>query len=167
MFLLDANVFIEAKNRYYAFDIAPGFWDWLEKAHSSSIACSLDAVRKELLVKEDEVSKWVKDNPSFFRPLDKGTTRHFQELTSWATSNGFNQSAIQQFTSNDADYLLVAYAREHQHTVVSHEVSHPTRRRKIFIPDACRAMGVESVDTFDMLRKTGAQLDLRSKDRLF
>ncbi|PMD04330.1 DUF4411 family protein, partial [Brevibacterium paucivorans] len=26
MYLLDANVLIEAKNRYYAFDIAPGFW---------------------------------------------------------------------------------------------------------------------------------------------
>ncbi|MFC2625050.1 MAG: DUF4411 family protein [Propionibacterium acidifaciens] len=25
MFLVDANVLIEAKNRYYAFDIAPGF----------------------------------------------------------------------------------------------------------------------------------------------
>ena len=29
MFLIDANVLIEAKNRYYAFDIAPGFWYWL------------------------------------------------------------------------------------------------------------------------------------------
>ncbi|MBF0436614.1 MAG: DUF4411 family protein [Magnetococcales bacterium] len=25
MFLLDSNVFIEAKNRYYGFDICPGF----------------------------------------------------------------------------------------------------------------------------------------------
>lgn len=30
MFLLDANVFIEAKNRYYGFDICPGFWRWLD-----------------------------------------------------------------------------------------------------------------------------------------
>lgn len=26
MYLLDSIVFIEAKNRYYAADIAPGFW---------------------------------------------------------------------------------------------------------------------------------------------
>ena len=26
-YLLDSNVFIEAKNRYYAFDICPGFWE--------------------------------------------------------------------------------------------------------------------------------------------
>ncbi|MCG7301294.1 DUF4411 family protein [Brevibacterium ravenspurgense] len=45
MYLLDANVLIEAKNRYYAFDIAPGFWDWLHQAHLQSLACSIEAVR--------------------------------------------------------------------------------------------------------------------------
>ena len=33
-YLVDANVLIEAKNRYYAFDIAPGFWKWLDQAHA-------------------------------------------------------------------------------------------------------------------------------------
>ncbi len=33
MYLLDANVFIDAKNRYYGFDIVPAFWDWLQQAH--------------------------------------------------------------------------------------------------------------------------------------
>ena len=30
-FLLDTNVFIEPKNRFYPFDIVPGYWDLLEK----------------------------------------------------------------------------------------------------------------------------------------
>jgi len=30
MFLLDANAFMEANRLYYAFDLAPGFWTWLE-----------------------------------------------------------------------------------------------------------------------------------------
>ena len=29
MLLLDADTLIQAKNTYYAFDLAPGFWDWL------------------------------------------------------------------------------------------------------------------------------------------
>ena len=40
MFLVDSNVLIEAKNRYYAFDIAPGFWRWLDIAHGKGRACS-------------------------------------------------------------------------------------------------------------------------------
>ena len=33
MYLLDSNVFIEAKNRHYPFDVVPAFWDWLVRAH--------------------------------------------------------------------------------------------------------------------------------------
>ncbi len=33
-YLLDANVFIDAKNRYYGFDFCPGFWDWVDLAHA-------------------------------------------------------------------------------------------------------------------------------------
>ena len=28
-FLLDAGVFLQAKNQYYGFDVCPGFGDWL------------------------------------------------------------------------------------------------------------------------------------------
>ena len=28
---LDANIFIESKNGPYAFDLAPGFWDFLDE----------------------------------------------------------------------------------------------------------------------------------------
>ena len=30
-YLLDANIFIQAKNLYYNFDICPAFWDWLDR----------------------------------------------------------------------------------------------------------------------------------------
>ena len=39
-YLVDANVLIEAKNRYYAFDIAPGFWKWLNQAHAQGTVSS-------------------------------------------------------------------------------------------------------------------------------
>ena len=29
MYLMDSNAFMEANRLYYAFDLAPGFWDWL------------------------------------------------------------------------------------------------------------------------------------------
>lgn len=35
MYLLDANVLIEAKNRYYGFDIAPGFGNGLNRLMNS------------------------------------------------------------------------------------------------------------------------------------
>ncbi len=163
MFLVDANVLIEAKNRYYAFDIAPGFWAWLDQSHNDAVACSLEAVRDELLEGSDELADWAKNNASFFLPIDQGATRHFGALTTWASSRNFTPAALSNFTGNNADYLLIAYAREHQHTVVTHERSQPNARNRFLIPDACLAMGVSTVDTFQMLRHTGAQLDLRPR----
>ena len=32
-YLLDANVLIEGSRFYYAFNLAPGYWDWLEATH--------------------------------------------------------------------------------------------------------------------------------------
>lgn len=121
MYLIDSNVLIEAKNRYYAFDIAPGFWAWLDQAHQQSVACSIEAVRDELLQGSDELAVWAQANPPFFRAIDQATTRHFGELSGWAVSRQFTPAALAAFTGNDADYLLVAYAREHHHTVVTHE----------------------------------------------
>ena len=43
-YLLDANCFIEAVNRYYGFDICPGFWDWLDQQNESGIVYSLDRI---------------------------------------------------------------------------------------------------------------------------
>lgn len=159
MFLLDTNVLIEAKNRYYAFDIAPGFWSWLDRAHDQALACSVEAVREELLAGKDELAEWAKQHPGFFRAIDQGTTQHFAPLTAWAGSRNFTPAAIAAFTGNAADYLLIAYAKEH--VLVTHERPDSNARARILIPDACVALGVEYADTFRMLRETGARLDLR------
>lgn len=161
MYLIDTNVLVEAKNRYYAFDIAPGFWAWLQQAHQQSHVCSIEPVRDELLIGNDELANWAKEIPTFFRAIDRETTQNFPILSQWAESQDFTQAARNAFTGNNADYLLVAYARTHQHTVVTHERSNPKARARILIPDACKAMNVKTTDTFNMLRQTGAQLDLR------
>jgi hypothetical protein len=50
-YVLDANVFIEAHKRYYAFDICPGYWAALIAQHHSGLVCSIDRVRDELLLR--------------------------------------------------------------------------------------------------------------------
>jgi hypothetical protein len=34
-YLLDANVFIAAKNLHYGLDFCPAFWDWLIEKHEA------------------------------------------------------------------------------------------------------------------------------------
>lgn len=45
VYVLDANVFIEAARRYYAFDLAPKFWDSLIEQVDCGVIESIDRVK--------------------------------------------------------------------------------------------------------------------------
>ena len=119
---------------------------------------SIEAVRDELLQGTDELSDWAQQRPNFFAPLDQPTANQFRDLTKWVNSQSFTPAALNNYTENDADYLLVAYAKAHGYTVVTREASDPKSKKRVKIPNACAAMGVRTVNFFDVLRNTGAQL---------
>ena len=139
MYLLDANIFIQAK-----------------------IAGSVERVREELLAGQDELADWARTHPSFFQPIDDDTAACFRPLSKWASSApaGYKSAALSEFSSDAADFLLVAHALAHRHVVVTHEVPSPNSSRRVKIPDACKALGVEWESPFAMLRKSKAKFDL-------
>lgn len=65
-YILDANIFIEAKRRYYAFDLCPGFWKSLMYHNSMDNLESIDHVKRELLEGKDELATWSKGTPDLF-----------------------------------------------------------------------------------------------------
>lgn len=70
-YLLDANVFIEAKNRYYGLDFCPAFWDWLDSENAAGRVFSIEKVGDELATVADELSIWAAARDSaFFLPLE-------------------------------------------------------------------------------------------------
>lgn len=60
-YLLDANIFIQAKNLHYGMDFCPAFWDWLIKKNSKQKLFSIEKVGDELKAIEDDLSKWAKE----------------------------------------------------------------------------------------------------------
>lgn len=161
MYLLDTNVFIEAKNRYYAFDLAPGFWDWLEADSSAGIIGSIDEVRDELAAGADDLAEWIRTRPHMFASADAATAVKLGELAQWASNGQFTQAAVDEFL-NVADYYLIAHAAAHGHTVVTHEGFQANARKRILIPNACSAFGVPYCTTFTMLRSRSVRLNLDS-----
>ncbi len=69
MYLLDANVFIDAKRNHYRFDPCPGFWEWLDHAHEMDVVASIEKVRSELVGTEDELSDWARASTGRFGPV--------------------------------------------------------------------------------------------------
>jgi hypothetical protein len=165
MYLLDANVFIQAHQKHYGLDFAPGFWDWLDREHKLGVLASVDSVKKELDAGKDSLTTWEQGRAVMFLQMDAAATASMRRLTAWATSpaNSFTPAAIAGFLAS-ADYQLVAYAHAHGHTVVTHELAaNPVAKKRIKIPDACAALKVPVVNPFAMLRDEQARFVLGAR----
>jgi hypothetical protein len=161
MYLIDANVFIDAKNRYYPFDVVPGFWDWLLFAHGQRKLCTVQAVYDELVNAGDELSSWISSGPQSFTLPTSGIPRQSLEAVSlWASQSlQYTQAAIADFLSI-ADYFLVAQAHAIGATVVTNEIVGTGSKKRIKVPDACDAVNVSWMNPFKMLRAEGAEFKL-------
>lgn len=159
-YLLDANVFIQAKNLHYGFDFCPAFWDWLVDAHQRGIVFSIEKVGNELAVGNDALALWAKARgTTFFLPPSQNTLTVFVTVSEWLRTQQYEPAAIHTF-SQLADYYLVAQALAERMVVVTHEVPSGSKKR-IKIPDVCVALRVKHMTPYEMLRREKAQFVLR------
>lgn len=151
-YVLDANVFIAAKNLYYGFDFCPAFWDWLVIGNESKRIFSVEKVGDEVMALGDELSEWAAArDDGFFLPPDATVFPAMAEVSAWATDQTYEPAAVSTFLQV-ADYYLVAQARASGYTVVTHEVPSASSR-KIKIPDACIGLGLKCMTPYEMLRR--------------
>ncbi len=97
MRLLDANVFIEAKNRYYGFDLVPAFWTWLEDQAESGEIGSTDMIYDELKDGGDDLAAWVKDRRELTSTSHRVRTP--SPLPSDGSAPGFNPRTTSRTSS--------------------------------------------------------------------
>ena len=158
-YLLDADVFIQAKNLHYGLDFCPAFWEWLIAGHTAGTVFSVEKVGDELLGGADELADWARARgDDFFLKPDPGTLPSLSAVSVWASSQSYQPAAVTTFLQL-GDYYLVAQAHAGGHTVVTHEVPSASVRR-IKIPDACIGLGVKCVTPFEMLRLERARFVL-------
>lgn len=156
-YILDANVFIEAARRYYAFDLAPRFWEWLEKRAAQGVIRSIDRVKTELLRGNDELAAWARQvsNVMFDSTDQEDVLARYAEVMGWVQSQKQYSDAAKAEFAAAADGWLVAYALARGCIVVTHEISQPLAKRRVPITNVCQGLGVNFTNTFEMLRNLG------------
>ncbi len=158
-YVLDANVFIAAKNLHYGLDFCPAFWDWLVENNAAGLVFSIEKVGDEVRALADELSAWAgARGAGFFLRPDAAAVPSLAAVSAWATGQRYEPAAVSTFLQL-ADYYLVAQAHAGRHTVVTHEVPSASVR-KIKIPDACIGLGVKCVTPYEMLRTERARFIL-------
>ena len=158
-YLLDANVFMSAKNLHYGLDFCPAFWDWLaHKGHTGSVL-SIDKVADEIEAGQDELSVWARNHSdALFRRTPPALALQFTQVSTWATGQQYTPAAINTFLQA-ADFYLIAHALAGHHVVVTHEVPSNSPGR-IKIPNACVGLGVRFMTPYQMLRTEQARFVL-------
>ncbi len=165
-YLLDSDVFIAAKNSYYAFAICPGFWDSLTHHRGVGNVCSIDRVKSELLAgrETEDLVQWVKNEvPSafFMETGEQAVISSYGQVMLWVQRNPqyFDQAKAKFAT--EADGWLVAYAMVHGVTVITNEQPRPQSRNRILLPDVCSQFNVTYENTFAMLHELAVRYEWR------
>ena len=166
-YVLDANIFIEAHQKYYGFEICPGFWLALTRQFQAKRVCSIDRVRAELTLK-DRLAEWVKETSpeGFFKgTADKNVVAAFTEIVNWVQNeHQFTPEAKAEFSSVP-DGWIIAYAKANGLVVVTHEAYAPDAKIRVPMPNVCLEFDVECRNTFEMLEDLKVQFVLRTKQR--
>lgn len=158
-YLLDADVFIQAKNLHYGLDFCPAFWDWLIASNAAGHVFGIEKVGDEIAAGADELAGWAANRGSdFFLKPDTAILPALGTVSTWVTGQRYEPAAVNTFLQV-ADYYLVAHALAHGHTVVTHEKAQPLAR-KIKIPNVCIGLNIRCMTPFEMLRNERARFIL-------
>lgn len=150
-YLLDTNVFIQAKNLHYGLDFCPAFWKWLIDGSEAGRVLSIDKVADEIAAGADELTQWMRQyGNSLFLTTDSAVAAQFGTVSQWVTGQMYEAAAVNTFLQV-ADFYLIAHALAGGHTIVTHEIPANSPRR-IKIPNVCIGLNLRFITPYEMLR---------------
>lgn len=159
-YLLDTNFFIQAYRDGFPMDVVPSFWNKVEELAAAGKIISIDKVRNEIFLVEDDLKLWCLNHlPDSFFEDSTSILDTYTQIISWAYSrlnDPYSQQAIDIFLDADeADAWLIAYACAQHLPLVTNEISAPQSKKSIKIPDACLPFGVRTLSSINLFRELG------------
>ena len=152
-YLFDTNVFITAKNTYYAMDIVKSFWKCLEQDVINNKILIIDKVYEEIIKGNDELATWViKIFSDKIISSNKDTIiKNYSEIIDLIAKKEYSRKAQDEF-ARVADSWLIAHAYNTDHCIITNEKYDPNIKRKIQIPNICNLFNISHMDLFQFMR---------------
>lgn len=164
LYLLDANVLIDANRDYYPITRVPEFWEWLaHNGTTGNVKIPLE-VYEEIKDGNDDLGKWARESDI------KEALLLVEAADALLVSRVTNEGYARDLTDDEVDKLgrdpfLIAYALAAlgDRCVVTTERSKPKRKRgNRHIPDVCNDLGLPCCDTFRFVRALNFKTGWRS-----
>lgn len=152
IYCLDANVLIQAWQKYYSPKLCPDYWNVLDKLGEQGKIFVPQLVYEEIIRTEDELADWLKQSkiPEF--KIDGPVTQALKHIYA---SNSAHENLVDNTKSRSlADPWVIAHALKENATVVTKEEKiTAANTTKMKIPNVCDNMGVRWINDYQFVEE--------------
>ncbi len=162
-YCLDANVLIQAWQKYYSPKICPSYWDTLNSLGAKNIIFMPEIVYDEIVRTDDDLSKWLKTSKIPIKKIDEQVTKCLKEIYSADPNHKYLVDNTK--ARSLADPWVIAHAlRENAIVVTKEEKVTALNTTKIKIPNVCEKMNVSWINDFQMIEELGINFKCEIKN---
>lgn len=154
LYLLDANVVIDANRDYYPIERVPEFWEWLAHVGENGHVKIPLEVYEEIKDGKDDLATWAKGDEIEAALLfgEEADVTLVSKITDEGYAPDLTDDEVEKI-GRDPFLIAYAFAAVGQRCIVTTEVSKPRRRRaNRHLPDVCDDFGIPWCDTFSFVR---------------
>lgn len=151
-YCLDANVLIEAWQKYYSPKFCPSYWELLDRLGKENRIFLPRYVYDEITKTEDQLAEWLKGSSIAIHPIDGGVASCVGKIFQADPKHKLLVDNIKQRSL--ADPWVIAHAMNTGSCVVTKEnLETAASSKKIKIPNVCENMGVRWIDDFTFIQE--------------
>ncbi len=150
-YCLDANVLIQAWQKYYNPKFCPDYWQILNELGEQGKIFIPELVYEEIIRTEDELSAWLKKSKISINRISEPITKLIREILEEYPLLVDNTRA-----RSLADPWVIAHAKHEESIVVTKEEKVTAlNSNKIKIPNVCENMGIKWINDFQLVEELG------------
>lgn len=152
-YCLDANVLIQAWQKYYSMDLCPSYWDFLNDLGEAKRIFVPQHVRDEITQTEDDLAKWLKASKIPVYNVDGPVTMALRKMYA---ANPAHQTLVARGRSLADPWVIATAMSSGACVVTKEEMITAQNSTKVKIPNVCKNMNVKCIDDFQFLREVSA-----------
>lgn len=157
-YCLDANVLIQARQKYYNPKFCPDYWKILSELGKDGKIFMPELVYEEIIRTEDDLSEWLKKSKIPINKISEPVTHCLQKV--YATDPIHKNLVDNTKARSLADPWVIAHALHENSTVVTKEEKVTAlNSNRIKIPNVCDNMGIRWINDFQFID----ELDIKFK----
>ena len=167
LYLLDANVLIDANRDYYPIERVPEFWDWLAAMGEPGRVKIPQEIYEEIVLpppsRKDVLVDWLRNHRDALLLEEQVRVDLVGDVIERGYADDLKDDEIEKI---GRDPFLVAYALAdvQNRCVVTNEQSRPSRiRANRHLPDVSREFKVLPKNTFDLIKELDFRTDWRRR----